>query len=231
MKLLTPLLDLFFPPRCIFCRGPLDCEQQGVEICQSCYDGLLDPRQCCSRCSHPLLKQERFCPVCHGRFFAFKGACALNVYRGNLKQVVHRYKYKDKRHLAHTLGRLAAGQIKRCNWPNFKAVVPVPLHPLRLAERGYDQAFLLAEVIAADLQLPVQRHLIRTRATISQTKLDSMSRWDNVRDAFAPSSCVALSGNILLVDDLLTTGATAHNAAETLLFAGADSVYLAVVGR
>jgi ComF family protein len=145
--------------------------------------------------------------------------------------VVHKYKYKGCRHFAPTLGRLVAAQVKRCNWPTLHEIVPVPLHPLRLAERGYDQAFLLARVIGDDLNLPVRQVLVRTRPTPSQTRLGSMNRWDNVRNAFAASPGLSVSGNILLVDDLLTTGATAHNAAETLLCAGAVNVYLAVVGR
>lgn len=231
MRLLTPLLDLLFPPRCIFCRGFLNDGQYGLDICQRCYHSLLNPAECCLRCGYPISDQDQLCPACHDKTFSFQGTCALNVYQGYLKQVVHKYKYKGCRHFAQTLGRLAAYQVKRCNWPTLHEIVPVPLHPQRLAERGYDQAFLLARVIGDELKLPVSQTLVRTRPTVSQTRLGSMNRWDNVKNAFAASPERFVSENILLVDDLLTTGATAHNAAEALLCAGAVNVYLAVVGR
>ncbi|MBS4032770.1 MAG: ComF family protein [Clostridiales bacterium] len=231
MRLLTPLLDLLFPPRCIFCRGYLDGGQYSRDICQSCHDSLLDPAECCLRCCYPLSGVSHLCPACHDKTFSFQGTCALSVYQGNLKQVVHKYKYKGCRHFAPTLGRLAAAQVKRCNWPALHEIVPIPLHPLRLAERGYDQAFLLARAIGDELQLPVNQALVRIRPTPSQTRLHSLNRWDNVKNAFVVSPGLTLSGNILLVDDILTTGATAHNATEALLSAGAVNVYLTVVGR
>lgn len=231
MRLLTPLLDLLFPPRCIFCHGYPDSGQHGLDICQSCRDSFIDPAECCLRCCYPLSGHESLCPACHDQVFSFRGTCALNVYEGNLKQAVHKYKYKGRRHFAPTLGRLVATQVKRCNWPTLHEIVPVPLHPLRLKERGYDQAYLLAQVIGDDLGLPVRQVLVRTRPTPSQTRLGSINRWDNVKNAFAASPGLSVSGNILLVDDLLTTGATAHNAADALLSAGAVNVYLAVIGR
>ncbi|MCL5980915.1 MAG: ComF family protein [Firmicutes bacterium] len=133
-------------------------------------------------------------------------------------------------HLAGPLGRLLARQIRRCPWPAFSAVVPVPLHPRR-SDRGYDQSLLLAQVIGTELDVPLKVALVRTRSTKSQTRLGAAERWGNVQEAFAGVPGTALSGNILLVDDLLTTGATAHYAAEALLNAGASAVYLAVIGR
>jgi predicted amidophosphoribosyltransferase len=85
--------------------------------------------------------------------------------------------------------------------------------------------------VAGDLGVPLLPALHRRRDTISQTRFVAAERWGNVREAFAIIPGVALNGNVLLVDDLLTTGATAHYAAEELLAAGADAVYLAVAAR
>jgi len=190
-----------------------------------------DPACCCRRCGYVLPAPGAKCPACRGLRFAFTGACAADLYRGRLKAVIHRYKYGGQTHMARPLGRLLARQVRRCPWPAFSVVVPVPLHPRRLEERGYDQSLLLAHVVGTVLDVPLKVALVRTRATTSQTRLGSAERWGNVREAFASVPGTDLSGNILLVDDLLTTGATAHYAAEALLNTGARAVYLAVIGR
>jgi predicted amidophosphoribosyltransferase len=124
---------------------------------------------------------------------------------------------------------LAARRVKETGWPEFSAVVPVPLHQSKLKERGFDQALLLARAVGSELGLPVQPVLQRVRSTPSQTKLGAEMRWQNVAGAFLALPGERVGGNLLLVDDLLTTGATAHNAALPLLAAGAGAVYLAVV--
>ncbi len=230
MGLLKPLVDLFFPPRCIFCLSRLS-DNALHHSCDVCLAKLPDPLQCCGWCGHPHCSGSDTCPLCREHSFSFKGACAVNLYRGSLKKLVQKYKYKGQKHLAGPLGKLVARQVNRCNWPEFSAVVPVPLHRDRLLERGYDQSLLLAQVIGHELGLPVRRILVRARPTTSQTKLGLNKRWSNVKGAFYVPPKYSLSGRLLLVDDLLTTGATAHFAASSLLAAGADEVYLAVIGR
>ena len=230
MRLLPLLLDLFFPPRCVLCRRRPDNGDQ-ADFCVACLVAMPDPACCCRRCGYVLPGRGAKCQACRGLRLAFTGTCAADLYRGRLKTVIHRYKYGGQMHLAGPLGRLLARQIRRCPWPAFSAVVPVPLHPRRLSDRGYDQSLLLAQVIGTELDVPLKVALVRTRSTKSQTRLGSAERWENMQEAFTGVPGTALSGNILLVDDLLTTGATAHYAAEALLNAGASAVYLAVIGR
>ncbi|MBS4021801.1 MAG: ComF family protein [Dethiobacter sp.] len=225
---LNPLFDLFFPPRCIFCCSRLEGEG-AFSTCEKCLAKL--PVHCCHRCGHPLPEQIDPCPVCRDYKLSFHGACAVDLYRGRMKRVVQKYKYGRQKHLAGPLGKLMARRLKKCGWPQLSAVVPVPLHRQRLLERGYDQSLLLAQVIGDELGLPVRTVLVRSRPTPSQTKLGHNERWQNVRDAFSVLPEHTVSGRLLLVDDLLTTGATAHFAAAALLSAGAQEVYLAVVGR
>ncbi len=227
MRLLLSLLELLFPSRCLLCRGRPEGEGG---FCAACLAALPDPAVCCRACGY-LLPERGACPACRGYRLAFSGACAAGPYRGKMKRVIHRYKYDGQPQLAAPLGRLLARQVRRCPWPAFSAVVPVPLHRRRLAERGYDQSLLLAKATAGELEVPFLAALERTRDTTSQTRLGAAERWSNVREAFAVLPGVLLRGNILLVDDLLTTGATAHYAAEVLLAAGAGAVYLVVVAR
>lgn len=229
MRLLLPLLELLFPSRCLLCRARQD-EGEAGGFCAACLADLPDPAACCRTCGR-LLPERGVCPACRGYRLAFSGACAAGPYRGKMKRVIHRYKYEAQPQLALPLGRLLARQVRRCPWPAFSAVVPIPLHRQRLAERGFDQSLLLAEAVAGDFGVPLLPALQRTRDTVSQTRLAAAERWGNVREAFAVVPGVVLNGNILLVDDLLTTGATAHYAAEALLSGGAGAVYLAVAAR
>lgn len=227
---MLPLLELLFPSRCLLCRGRLQGDGEQGWFCAACLRALPDPAACCRACGH-LLPERSVCPACRGYRLAFSAVCVAGPYRDTMRRVIHRYKYDGQPNLAAPLGRLLARQVRRCPWPAFSAVVPVPLHRLRLAERGFDQSLLLAEAVAGELMVPLLPALQRTRDTTSQTRLGAAGRWDNVREAFAVIPGVSLSGNVLLVDDLLTTGATAHFAAEALLGGGAGAVYLAVVAR
>ncbi|MBS3983113.1 MAG: ComF family protein [Dethiobacter sp.] len=231
MNLFKALLDLLFPPSCVFCTGRVGEGTTALLICSLCLAQVPVPEACCFKCAQPLAAGQESCPQCSGLSFAFKSACTVQAYRGAVKRAIHNYKYHGRKEMAKTLGGLMAQQIRRSGWPKMEAIVPVPLHRSRLSERGYDQALLLAQVVAAELRLPLKKALQRKSATPSQTKLVARERWENVSQAFELVAGVPLPARVLLVDDLLTTGATAHFAAQTLLDGGAKEVYLAVVGR
>lgn len=232
MKWLAPLLDLLFPRRCAFCRVLLDDEQLPNLLCRSCEQTVLNPDECCSYCGYPLAATgEGYCPLCSEHSYAFYAACAVSLFRGELRKAILRFKYGGKSELAVPFGQLMARQIRKCGWPDLAAVVPIPLHPQKLRERGYDQALLLAQVLGKELGLPVLKLLVRRQPTVSQTTLSAAQRWQNVAAAFAFNRQSELPARVLLVDDLLTTGATAHFAAEVLLQAGVKEVYLAVIAH
>lgn len=225
-----PLLDLIFPPRCLLCGCHPGADQAGVSTCSACLSALPAPSACCRRCGCPRLPPYYpHCPYCGGRRLAFEAACTVGVFRGKLKKTVHDYKYGGRMRLATPLGRLVARQVESSGWPRLSFVVPVPLHPEKRKERGFDQALLLAEAVSTELGVPLRQALQRTRPTLSQTRLSAEERWRNVEDAFSVPVGMRVDDNVLLVDDLLTTGATAHNAARCLAAAGAKMVYLAVV--
>ncbi|MCR3922751.1 MAG: ComF family protein [Firmicutes bacterium] len=232
MELLAPLLDLLFPPRCAICRGRLDGQLQGVAICSTCQELVLDLSHCCKKCGYPLPQAaDVSCHFCGNRSYAFAGACAVSLYQGNIRKAIHRFKYGGRKELAAVFGPLLARQVQLRDWGPMDVLVPVPLHQQKLLERGYDQALLLAQAMGRTLKVPVKRLLTRTLHTQSQTALHASQRWENVADIFAPATNEHLPHRILLVDDLLTTGATAHFAATALRSAGAQDVYLAVIAR
>lgn len=229
---LAALVDLLLPPRCGFCRALLRAEQPNALLCSKCEQTILNPDHCCSYCGYPLTAlQDDFCPLCSEHSYAFYAACAVSLFQGELRKAILRFKYSGKRELASLFGQLMARQVRQCRWPAVEAVVPIPLHRQKLRERGYDQALLLAQVLAKELGLPVQLLLSRRQPTVSQTTLSAAQRWQNMDGAFVVKKQPNVPQRVLLVDDLLTTGATAHFAADALHQAGVEEVYLAVIAH
>jgi len=149
---------------------------------------------------------------------------------------IHRLKYQERVHLAKDLARWTLAQ---CEGPDFlpkvDMIIPVPLHPRRLKERGFNQSQLLGRVLAKKLNIPCDPFiLIRTKDTDPQVGLSEKERRENVRGAFAisPGMCSHIEGKTLLVlDDVMTTGATVEECARTLKSAGAEKVCVLTIAR
>lgn len=157
----------------------------------------------------------------------FHVARAPTVYDGAVKDYIHRFKYGGERELGMALGVLLGRCLERepVLWP-VDALVPVPLHPSRLEDRGFNQAEVLARVVGEWVGRPVWADALRrVRKTETQTKLSARERHANVRGAFRPWRAARLAGRrLLLVDDVYTSGATVEEAARVLLKAGAAQV-------
>ena len=210
-------LDLIFPVRCASCDAPGE-----APFCGVCADTLIPLPLGCPVCGAPqdesllpALKPRR-CLHCRERAPAFAFATAPYLHGGALAEAIHRLKYERREDLGPTLSVLFEG----CAAPRSDCLVPIPLHPKRLRERGYDQAMLLAFGASKRFRLPVVPLLTRTRATGQQVGRDREARERNLRGAFTASE-KARGLRVCVVDDVLTTGATASAAAEALLSAGA----------
>jgi ComF family protein len=157
---------------------------------------------------------------------------AFGAFGGALATALRRLKYQGRPDLAAPLGHLARQAARRAGL-TADLVVPVPLHPRRLVDRGYNQAALLAAQVAVELDAPLlARGLVRLRNTPQQAHLDRVARHANVREAFRARLPQAIRGRrIVLVDDVATTGATLAACGEALLAAGAASVTAIVVAR
>lgn len=220
---LAALLDLFYPERCAGCRS-----RASDVLCRGCAEGLplLEP-PLCSRCGLPAAFDTPACSVCRGTELWFEGFRAPLRYEGVGREVVHALKYAGYSRLA---GRLGAPLIARVlPEGRFDAVVPVPLHRSRLRRRGYNQAALLARALAGRIGVPFSDKLKVVRRTRDQIELTATGRRENVRGAFGARGRVG--GRVLLVDDVLTTGATMSECARVLLEAGASGVYAAGLCR
>jgi ComF family protein len=155
---------------------------------------------------------------------------AACVYSAPLDGLLPRFKF----HLDLAAGRLLAQLLTEAcaDAPRPQALVPVPLHRARLRRRGYDQALELAKPLARALDLPLQSRLLqRVRPTVPQSELSAAARRRNLRDAFAVDVVAALPAHVVLVDDVMTTGATLHAAARALRRAGVARVDAWVCAR
>ena len=216
---------------------PRDWSNPALEglLCSRCAAELPWLVHSCTRCARSLTVAGDECPFCREREVAFDYACALGSYNGALRKTLHRFKYGGEKALAVPLGRLLAARI--ADIPCFSKVnmlVPVPLSPKRQRIRGYNQAAMLAQSVSRELGIPTQELLQRTRDTESQTGLDRHARWENINGAFKVHEKRGTNleeRNLLLIDDILTSGATAHAASLALKAAGAAQVSLAVIAR
>lgn len=219
-------LDLLFPPRCIGCR------REGAFLCPSCLKGLPVLREpFCLRCAQPLARGDR-CGRCSQAPLEIDGIRATFLMEGAIREAVHRLKYQNLRALAPLLGDLMARYLE--SWPiPCQVLVPVPLHPSRQRGRGYNQSFLLAQALGKGLRKPVEsRTLIRTRPTASQAQAASAEqRRANVTGAFACRDARLAGAQVLLIDDVCTTGATLEACAVALKAAGVSSVWGLALAR
>jgi len=223
MALLRGLADLFFPPACQVCDALGDfplCSRCRAEI------PLIRP-PVCRKCGRPLRGPPDLiftCIPCRHRRTYFSCARAAGVYEGPLRDAIHALKFGRCQALAAPLGRLMAEVVATDPRMHADLIVPVPLHPRRLRERGFNQAELLAAEVSRYLNVPLNPGALRrVRLTDSQTALSRDDRRANVRAAFGTATSLA-ARRVLLVDDVVSTGATAAECARALRRGGVDEV-------
>jgi ComF family protein len=229
-------LDLLLPPRCTACEQPWSTPQGRPRWCPTCDAQLaIDPRPRCLRCAArgaPPAPDGGGCSLCVSRTLAFTAARTIGDYEGALRQAVLRSKQVHHRALAADLGRRLAEALAATPLPRVPdLVVPVPMHWLRRLLRQHHPAQRIARGLAEHWGWPwSDRVLVCRRYVGRQTGLTAAQRWHHIRGAFAARRPVQ-GLCVLVVDDVMTTGATAHEAARALRAAGADCVLVATVAR
>lgn len=233
-ELSRTITDLVYPHFCVIC-------QTGLEkgwLCANCQATALRIQPpFCRTCSRPFsgaIAEPFRCPHCEDNAFAFDCAVSAYLARGAVRELIHRLKYSGQFHLRNTIADWlwVAFSDRRIIEEPFDAIVPVPLHPVRKRERGYDQVSALAEIVARRAGKPLLKCLRRHRYTQTQTVLDRDDRVRNLHNAFDLRKSTAVLGKrVLLLDDVLTTGTTLHECAKVLRSGGAVSVRAVTVAR
>jgi ComF family protein len=215
------LLQLILPNTCWVCQAPLP--ERDEPFCQPCAQALTtDPHLACPRCGGtvgPFVPLEEGCVQCRGATYAFQGVTRGGIYEGPLRDVIVRMKQPGGETLAEAVAHLFVPQLAAALAPvRPDVIVPVPLHWLRYFHRGFNQSEVLARRLARKLGKPCRPCLLRrARRTPPQTAQTPAQRRQNVHNAFTAHGGPSLAGQtVLLVDDVLTTGATVHEAARAL---------------
>ncbi len=230
--LVRPVLDLLYPRNCIACGGIVS--GAGKYLCHSCWQRLpLIGPVACNGCGYPVygdVVEPGRCLQCRGHESAYSRARALCLMQQDTRTLVHAFKYREGLYLQEDVQRLVEQSQHFRRFLVGAVLVPVPLHPTRLRERGFNQSEWLAATFArAAGAADVKSLLVRTRATATQTRLDRAGRDRNVKNAFALHEKAVVIPNLryVIIDDVFTTGATLHACAETLREAGAVAVDVA----
>lgn len=230
-SLFLGIQDLVYPPYCILCHSKRLTQRPFSGICPECIQSLpLDPRPRCIKCSRPLLGDYpgRLCRNCVDLRPAFDCAYGGYLFSDEIRHLLHQFKFYQRTYLRHAFVKMMLRYINYYNIDidQYDAFIPMPLANSRLRERGYNQSLLLAQLLALHYDKPLWcKTLVKYRATPPQSDLGRKERFTNVRGAFRIKPSKGFSGsNILIIDDLLTTGATANAAALTAKKAGAGKV-------
>lgn len=219
-------VDLLYPPHCA------GCEKLGERWCSACQQQVekLREEEICSRCGD-VLKTGGICYTCIKHPPAFTALRSWGIFGGPLRKALHGLKYKQDIGLGESLSVHLADLLNHLSWP-IDLVTAVPLGRQRYKERGYNQAAMLAWPTAARSNIPyASRVLERTRETHSQVGLTAQERLQNVHGAFRASPELVRGKNILIIDDVSTTGATLDAAAHAVCAAGASAAYALTLAR
>lgn len=225
ISLMSLILDLLFPKLCV------GCKKIGTYLCPSCEKKIeFIAIQNCPVCSHKSVTGEthKFCK----NKFTLDGSTAITRYKYPIRQAVHQIKYRLVKDEIKTFGDLMVSHLPN-NFPNFDIIIPIPLHPNKLKDRGFNQAEELAKIISLKLNIPITtKVLLRTKFTQPQFNLKEEERKKNIKGAFVCKSQELIKDKrILLIDDLATTFSTVNEAANVLKRSGPPFIWSLVLAH
>lgn len=222
-------LGRLWPARCLACG---EAGRHGRDLCPACLQTLPWNRHACRSCAIPLpaLDADQLCGNCLQRPPPLHETLAACVYAAPLDRLLPRFKFHRDLAAGRLLAQLMAHACADLTRP--AALLPIPLHRVRLRTRGYDQALELARPLSRALRIPLLHDaLVRERDTAPQSRLDAVQRRRNLRNAFVVNDSAALPAHVVLIDDVMTTGATLHAAAYALRRAGVARIDAWVCAR
>jgi len=231
---LNNLLSIFYPKICVVCHNSLENKAIDNFLCINCWQGIKRnvPPLCiiCGREIRGTAINKSICLSCQTQRFSFDRVLSPCSYEGVMRELIHKFKYQNKSYLSPFLVRLLIDFIyqQHIALDDFDLVMPIPLHKIRLREREFNQAEFLAKQIAREFSLSLSStNLWRKHHRQAQMELSEEKRWDNIKGCFALHDPEEVKGkNVLLIDDVITTGATCQEAASMLKAAGVGIVFV-----
>jgi ComF family protein len=224
MGVISDFLYTLFPRLCLSCSNQ-DVDEENI-FCIECLADI-------PYTDHFEIARNRINEIFYGRVELKFGASLLYFSKnGTIQNLLHEFKYKKKKEVGRVLGRQVGKKlVEKLGYDAFDLILPVPLHPLKEAKRGYNQSAVIAESIAWQLrQKPSLNIITKIKNTESQTRKTRLERMENVTGTFRLMKAEAVRGkHILIVDDVLTTGATIEECAKCLLKGGAESISVIVI--
>jgi ComF family protein len=234
-RIITLLLDLVFQANCKSCGNKMKSDRK-VCFCNDCWKAIKTIREpFCIYCGKQLIiPEEHFCAICTKRRLSYIDNRSAGIYEGTLKEALHQFKYKGKKSLGKALGDFLSDYIKeRGGLDDIDLIIPVPISESKREKREYNQSEILAMLVGQRFDLPVLKDvLFRTKDTVAQFGLRREERFNNVRGVFEVLCSEKIKwASVLLIDDLLTTGATADECSKALLEAGASQIRVFTLAR
>ena len=230
--------DVVFPPVCVYCSGVVEggALRHVCVRCEPMIHRVESPH--CTTCGHPFFGEvegERMCPHCEGLRPVYGEGRTVTLFKGPARALIHELKYRHGLHVLADIEAIVRGSPHITDFVRGAGLVPVPLHPRKERERGYNQTALLAETVArvAGGTTRVEPLLKRAVDTPSQTAFDRQARRDNLKNAFALRSGATITplSNYILIDDVFTTGSTLNSCARVLRQAGALNLNVVTFGH
>jgi len=220
-----------FPTSCIFCAKKAE---RLIDLCSACQNGLLTLDVQCIYCAQPLdiqATEQQICGRCQKVPRAFNKVYAPYLHQGEIRYLINQLKFEKAYKNSKLLGLLLADFLLSKKAPLPDCIIPVPLHTERYRQRGYNQTLEIAKVISKELSIPIEHKIcLRTQNTPHQISLSLKQRHQNIRGAFSVKQAIT-ADHIAILDDVMTTGATANELAKTLKAAGAKKVDIWVCAR
>jgi len=238
-NLTATVLNLIYPKNCISCKTGIFDEQNRFFLCDDCFEEIaknLSPF--CLKCGVHLDERETefgICRQCKKRKFYFDRAYSVCIFEGTIKELIHKFKYSNKTVLAKLFSEMIFDFAMNFHIPisDYDIMLPVPLHSVRLREREYNQCEILAKELQKFFSIAISRNdVMRIRNTKSQIELNKFARWQNIKGAFKLKNFEKFKDkNVLIIDDLMTTGATASELAGVLKDADAKKVSVLTLAK
>jgi ComF family protein len=226
----------FFGRRCSICGTVIEAVSLGVSLCSECSKELkLRTGGFCGMCARIYALEDEsthLCFDCRNHSFSWEGMSFFSVYQGLLKELILRYKFSGDLGLGNALGNLLLEAASRHPYENIDSIIPVPIHPKRLWQRGFNQSLELSRILGRKINLCVEfEALIKTRHTPPQSSMKRKLRLKSLKNVFAVRDDKLKGKRILLVDDIMTTGSTLEQCTRTLLRAGVLEVRVVFLAR